>query len=82
MNFFKTIGGSLGAALFGTILAARLDSGTVAAFATGFRATVPFIAVTLVLGLLMLEKPLSDEMAQIVAGTAEAPEYYSSRHQP
>jgi hypothetical protein len=65
----------LDAALFGAVLAARLDSGATAAFSTVFRATVPVMALALILGLLMREKPLSEEMVQIANGAAEAPEY-------
>ena len=38
-------------------------------------ATVPFMAVALVLALVMREKPLSKEIVEIAEGKAEAPEY-------
>jgi hypothetical protein len=37
--------------------------------------TVPFMALALVLALVMREKPLSVEIAEIAEGKAEAPEY-------
>ena len=48
---------------------------TVHAFSVVFSATVPIAAVMLVLALIMREKPLSEEIAEIAAGKAEAPEY-------
>ncbi|QXE38420.1 MFS transporter [Streptomyces sp. GMY02] len=81
LNFFKSIGGAFGAALFGTVLTARLGSGTpglhtsVHAFDTVFLLTVPFMVLSLILAVVMEEKPLSEEMAEIVEGKAEAPEY-------
>ena len=97
LNFFKSIGGALGAALFGAILAAALPAAQssaaqssaapapaapaaaaaaqVPAFAAVFRWTVPFMALALVLTLVMREKPLSEEMIEVVEGRAEVPEY-------
>ncbi|HTF11143.1 MAG TPA: hypothetical protein VK659_23515 [Asanoa sp.] len=63
------------AALFGTILAAQLPTDVAGAFHSVFRWTVPFMVVALLLGVLMREKPLSDEMIEITQGKAEAPEY-------
>ncbi len=80
LNFFKSIGGALGAAVFGAILAAALPAtpttaAYVPAFAAVFRWTVPFMALALVLALAMREKPLSEEMIEVAKGEAEIPEY-------
>jgi len=81
LNFFKSLGGAFGAALFGAVLTARLGGGIpeaaryASSFHTVFLLTVPFMVVSLILGLVMKEKPLSDEMAEIAEGKAEAPEY-------
>ncbi len=80
LNFFKSIGGALGAAVFGAILAAALPAtpttaGYVPAFAAVFRWSVPFMALALVLALAMREKPLSEEMIEVAQGKAEVPEY-------
>jgi len=80
LNFFKSIGGALGAALFGALLAAGLGTAParlayVPAFDAVFRWTVPFMGLALVLALVMREKPLSEEMIEVAQGTAEAPEY-------
>ena len=75
LNFFKSVGGALGAALFGAILAHALPGGPVAAYHAVFGWTVPFMALALVLGLLMPEKPLSQEMIEVAEGKAEVPEY-------
>ncbi|MGD0556306.1 MAG: hypothetical protein ABSA93_15180 [Streptosporangiaceae bacterium] len=76
LNFFKSIGGAFGAALFGAILTRGLTGGhAVAAYQTVFEWTIPFMAVALVLALVMREEPLSEEMAEIAAGKAEAPEF-------
>jgi hypothetical protein len=37
--------------------------------------TVPLMVVSLVLALVMREKPLSQEMLQVVEGKVEVPEY-------
>ncbi|MEU4195439.1 MDR family MFS transporter [Kribbella sp. NPDC026611] len=76
LNFFKSIGGAFGAALFGAILTARLTTTTqVDAFRTVFWWTVPFMALSLVLALVVQEKPLSDEMKEVAEGKTEVPEY-------
>lgn len=77
LNFFKSLGGALGAALFGAILNAGLSHGgsPLHAFHQVFWWTVPFMAVALVAALVMKEKSLSDEMIEIAEGRAEAPEY-------
>lgn len=76
LNFFKSLGGAFGAALFGSILTAALHSGpSVHAFHLVFLLTVPFEVLALVLALVMREKPLSEEMIEVAAGTVEAPEY-------
>ncbi|MDI5967030.1 MDR family MFS transporter [Streptantibioticus silvisoli] len=82
LNFFKSIGGAFGAALFGAILTTGLahvppgaTAGHVQAFHTVFRWTLPFMALSFVLALVMREKPLSDEMKDVVHGKIEVPEY-------
>ena len=82
LNFAKTLGGALGSAVFGAILTASLrHQGTpgaaayVHAYHNVFLWTVPVMALSLVLAIIMREKPLSEEMLQIAEGKAEAPEY-------
>lgn len=83
LNFFKSVGGAFGAALFGAILASMLtDLGShttanevAGAFGTVFFWTLPFLALSFVLALLMREKPLSEEMVQVAEGKVEVPEY-------
>jgi MFS family permease len=66
--------------VIGAILTRGLTRGltgghTVAAYQTVFEWTIPFMAVALILALIMREEPLSEEMADIAAGKAEAPEF-------
>ena len=76
LNFFKSIGGAFGAALFGAILTRGLAAGhPVHAFQLVFWWTVPFMAIALVLALTMREKPLSEQMREVAEGKAEVPEY-------
>jgi EmrB/QacA subfamily drug resistance transporter len=76
LNFFKSIGGAFGAALFGAVLAHGLTAGhPVHAYQAVFAWTIPFMALALVLALVMREKPLSEEMIEVTAGQAEVPEY-------
>ncbi len=76
LNFFKSMGGALGAALFGAILAHALVGGnTVHAFQVVFFWAIPFMALALILALVMPEKPLSEEMVQVAEGKVEVPEY-------
>jgi EmrB/QacA subfamily drug resistance transporter len=81
LNFFKTMGGAFGAALFGAILAAELSgrAATTHTFVHGFQVvffwTVPFMALSLVLAIVMPEKPLSEEMREVAAGNVDVPEY-------
>lgn len=81
LNFFKSIGGALGAALFGAILTAGLGHGAVSiahevhAFQTVFFWTVPFMGVALLASIATKEEPLSEEMMQVAAGEVEVPEY-------
>ncbi|WP_072806210.1 MDR family MFS transporter [Rhodococcoides yunnanense] len=75
LNFFKSIGGALGAAVFGAILAASGGVASVGAYQEVFFWTVPFMALALVLGVLMKEKPLSEEMMLVADGSVEAKEY-------
>jgi EmrB/QacA subfamily drug resistance transporter len=76
LNFFKSIGGACGAALFGALLTHGLTAGhAVSAYQAVFAWTIPFMALALILAVLMPEKPLSDEMIDVAAGKAEVPEY-------
>jgi EmrB/QacA subfamily drug resistance transporter len=78
LNFFKSVGGAFGAALFGAILAhaaAGTTGGGAAAYHAVFGAAVPFMVLALVLALVMPEKPLSEEMIEVAEGKAEVPEY-------
>ncbi|MEU7166558.1 MDR family MFS transporter [Streptomyces morookaense] len=66
LNFFRTLGGTFGAALFGAILAAGLRSRgpspgeSAQAFRAVFLWTVPFMVLALGLALAMREEPLQD----------------------
>lgn len=80
LNFFKSIGGAFGATIFGAILTAALKNATtltkiVSGYHTIFKWAIPFMIVSIVLALIMEEKPLSDEMMKIADGSEEAPEY-------
>ncbi|MET9250332.1 MDR family MFS transporter [Nonomuraea sp. NPDC003709] len=77
LNFFKSLGGAFGAALFGTILTHAMGHAArpADAFHTVFLWTLPFMVLALLLGLVMREKPLSEEMVQVVEGKIEVPEY-------
>ena len=74
LNFFKSVGGAFGAALFGAILAHALTAGVSApAYQAVFLGTVPFMAVAPILALVMPEKPLSEEMIEVAEGKVEVP---------
>jgi hypothetical protein len=82
LNFFKTMGGAFGAALFGAILAAQLDGrppgtpGYRHGFQTVFLWTVPFMVLALILAVAMPEQPLSQQMREVAAGkTTDVAEY-------
>ena len=76
LNFFKSLGGACGAALFGALLTHGLAAGpAVTAYRTVFAWTIPFMVVALVLAVLMPEQPLSEEMIDVAAGRTEVPEY-------
>jgi MFS family permease len=76
LNFFESVSGAFGAALFGAILTHGLGHGAaVPAFREVFLWTTPFMALAFVLALVMPEKPLSEEMAEVARGEAEVPEY-------
>jgi hypothetical protein len=75
-RFFKSIGGALGAAVFGAILAHGLASGHSAhAYREVFGWTVPVVLVSLILALHLREKPLSAEMIDVAEGKVEVQEY-------
>jgi len=75
LNFFKSLGGAFGAALFGAILVHALSAGSTVAYQSVFRWTVPFMVLALVLALATPEKPLSEEMIAVAEGKVEVPEY-------
>jgi EmrB/QacA subfamily drug resistance transporter len=81
LNFFKTLGGAFGAAVFGAILAARLSghAATARGYLSGFQAvfhwTLPFMIAALILAIIMREEPLSEQMREVAAGNAQIPEY-------
>ncbi|MFD8993550.1 MFS transporter [Streptomyces abikoensis] len=78
LNFCRTLGGTLGAALFGAVLAAGLHSPrpgpaeSAAAFHAVFGWTVPFLVVAFALALAMREEPLPGlPESTMLPGTAE-----------
>jgi MFS family permease len=80
LNFFKSIGGAFGAAIFGALLTAQLHAADtitviVSAYNTVFFWCVPIMALALILAMRMREKPLSEEMIAVAAGEIDAPEY-------
>ncbi len=80
LNFFKSIGGAFGAAIFGAILTAQLHAAdtitaVVSAYNTVFFCCVPTMAVALILAMRIREKPLSEQMIAVAAGEIDAPEY-------
>jgi len=76
LNFFKSVGGAFGAAIFGAILAHGLATGhSVHAYREVFAWTIPVMLVSLILAVLMREKPLSAEMIEVAEGKVEVPEY-------
>jgi hypothetical protein len=81
LNFFKTIGGAFGVALFGASRTARLDGTSHSGddlthgFQTIFFWTIPFMAAALVLAVAMKAQPLSEEMLDVAAGNVAAGEY-------
>jgi EmrB/QacA subfamily drug resistance transporter len=80
LNFFKTLGGAFGAAIFGAILTAQLHGASTVAdassgYSTVFFWCVPVMALAFALALRLKEKPLSEEMIAIAEGELDAPEY-------
>jgi EmrB/QacA subfamily drug resistance transporter len=82
LNFFKTLGGAVGAAVFGAVLAAAyrqlpdaMPEHTVHAFQSLFVWSLPLMGVALMLAVMMPEKPLSDEVREIAKGKIDVPEY-------
>ncbi|APX71331.1 MFS transporter [Companilactobacillus allii] len=65
LNFFKTLGGAFGSAIFGVILTAQLAKPTLSqlqAFQTVFGWGIPLAGLLLVLSLFLKAEPLSDEV--------------------
>jgi EmrB/QacA subfamily drug resistance transporter len=82
LNFFKTLGGAVGAAVFGAVLAAAyrqlpdaMPEHAVHAFQSVFVWSLPLMGVALMLAVMMPEKPLSDEVREIAEGKIDVPEY-------
>lgn len=80
LNFFKSLGGAFGAAIFGAILTTSLATdhtmmANVHSFDKIFFLTVPLMVLSFILGVIMKEKPLSDEMIKVAEGEIEVPEY-------
>ena len=78
LNFFKTLGGATGAAIFGALFAAvEPASATVEQSMTAFQSVYIWgcEGLAFFLALLLEEKPLSEEMREIAEGTLDVPEY-------
>jgi len=82
LNFFKTLGGAAGSAVFGAVLAAAYaqlpgpgPEHAVHAFQQVFLWSMPLMGMALILAILLPEKPLSEEAMQIAEGKIEVPEY-------
>ncbi|WP_408519323.1 MDR family MFS transporter [Paraburkholderia sediminicola] len=80
LNFFKTLGGATGAAVFGSILTARLaragNAGEMLhAYGSVFVSAAAMMGIALLLALLLREKPLSVEMIEVAEGRVDVPEY-------
>ncbi|OAE12335.1 MFS transporter [Pseudomonas simiae] len=80
LNFFKTLGGATGAAIFGAVLAPRMAHAAtaeamLAAFHSVFQGAMILMVLALVLALLLREKPLSPEMVAVAEGRVDVPEY-------
>lgn len=82
LNFFKSLGGAAGAAVFGAILSAGMPvspSTDLAAALAAFHAVYGWAALLMGLALLlavaMEERPLSEETLLIAEGKIDAPEY-------
>lgn len=74
LNFFKTMGGATGAAVFGAILTTRLASAgdtqaSLRAYVAVFTGSAAMMCVALLLALMLREKPLSAEMIEVAGGT-------------
>lgn len=80
LNFFKSLGGSFATVIFSSILAQAVGSqitptAMTHGFAVSFLWIVPVMAVSLLLALMMKEKPLSEEMLAVASGEVEVAEY-------
>ncbi|MEK0315024.1 MDR family MFS transporter [Cohnella sp. 56] len=80
LNFFKGLGGAFGASIFAGVLTRQLGNKTDPlqishAYGHTFLWVIPFIVVSLLIGILMREKPLSADMEKVMAGEVEVPEY-------
>lgn len=82
LNFFKSLGGATGAAVFGAILTAAMPATTMSnpvaslmAFHAVYAWALPLMILALLLALFMEERPLSEEAMLIVEGKIDVPEY-------
>lgn len=80
LNFFKTLGGAVGSALFGALLADKMQAAasaeqTLAAFHMVFSGAIVLSAIAFLLALLLKEKPMSAEMIEVAEGRVNVPEY-------
>ncbi|AIQ11694.1 MFS transporter [Paenibacillus durus] len=80
LNFFKSLGGAFGAAIFAAILTHERGSSVAPdaiarAFGHTFMWVIPFMLVSFILALVMKEKPLSEEIEKIASGQETAPEF-------
>lgn len=82
LNFFKTMGGAVGASVLGAVLArsmAKMPEATpgyaLNAYRAAFLCTSPVMAVAFLIALLMPEKPLSNEILLVAEGKVDVPEY-------
>ena len=80
LNFFKTLGGATGAAIFGAVLTRGMVDATspeqiLFAFHAVFFGALAMTGLSLLLALLLREKPLSPEMVDVAEGRIDVPEY-------
>lgn len=77
LNFFKYLGGAFGTAIFGAILntglaKAKTLSAQAIAYRRVFLLCTSIMLVTAILGIIIKEKPLSNEIQKIAEGKVKA----------
>ncbi|CAM3409698.1 MFS transporter [Rouxiella silvae] len=82
LNFFKTLGGAVGTAVFGAIQTSAMQSLSgvkpeqmISSFHAVYFWALPLMVIALILALLMPEKPLSEKVLEIAEGKFDVPEY-------